>query len=124
MDKFSRRGDEPTQFELDLVAQADTTRITDAQGQWLILAQRYGLAAILGVMDEFGRDKVRVPSREDFLIAVWRPQRNELIRAAMAQGVPLRQLRAEFGLSNSSLMRARNHHGVDVVTTNPVNGRR
>ena len=121
---LSERGDMPTQFELDLIANADTSRITDATGQWLLLAQRIGLHAVLAVLDEFGREKVFVPSRKGFIGAVYTPIRNDLLCARAASGAPLQKLRAEFGLSNSHIMRIRSRTGADRDKPHPVHRRR
>lgn len=96
--QFSERGLPVTAFERALVAQADTARLTDASGQWVLLAQKVGLEAIVAIMDEFGTEKIHVPTRQQFIQALYRPVRNAQIQALAAGGMPAGEIAQRMGM--------------------------
>ena len=107
MRQFSGRGDGVTEFERALVRVAadDAVAVGDAAAQWLLLAQRVGIDAVVAVFDEFGTEKVHVPTRESFFQALYRQQRNEAIRMELARGTPVCELAAAHHLTERAIRR-------------------
>jgi hypothetical protein len=104
---FSKRGGSPTQFERDLVAQQNTSRIGDLRQVWVSLAKRIGLDALFVVFDELGAEQVHVPKREDFVEAIWRPLRDAQILARIAAGETPEQLAREYGITARMIRKLR-----------------
>lgn len=92
-------GHPPTADEIALVSAVDVGRVSDAMGQWALIAQRISLPSTLVVLDEFAGELLRIPSRASFLSALHRPARDEAIRKAVAAGFPIREVAAAHGIS-------------------------
>ncbi|RRN78560.1 hypothetical protein EIM50_13805 [Pseudoxanthomonas sp. SGD-10] len=124
--RFSDRGDQPTDFEIRLLAQASS------DSQWITIGQRLmrelgptaGARALAIVLDELGGEKVCVTTRRRFFEALWRDQRDELIRdlarrdgwtyrdIADALGVTYRLVRA---VARGCHARGRQRHGAHGI---------
>jgi len=80
--RFSERGDQPTDFEIRLLEQAD------GESAWIVIGQRLirelgptaGARALAVVLDEVGGEKLCVTPRRRFFEALWREQRDALVR--------------------------------------------
>lgn len=105
--RFSRRGEAPTQLELELVAHADTSRITESRQVWVSLAQRIGLAHLYTVLDELGGEKVHIPTRDVFAAMLLRGQRDAQIRALLHRRYRVTDIARMMGVSKQSVIRVR-----------------
>lgn len=106
MTEFSAKGEGCTAFERALVA--ESCPAGDAAAVWLGLMRRVGVDAILAVMDEFGTEKVHVPTRSAFFGTLWREHRdNEIRRRLMKE--PAAVVAADFGLSRQAVYAIRDH---------------
>lgn len=105
--RLSRRGEAPTQLELELVAHADTSRITESRQVWVSLAQRIGLAQLYTVLDELGGEKVHIPTRDVFAAMLLRGQRDAQIRALLHRRYRVTDIARMMGVSKQSVIRVR-----------------
>lgn len=105
--RLSRRGEAPTQLELELVAHADTSRITESRQIWVSLAQRIGLAHLYTVLDELGGEKVHIPTRDVFAAMLLRGQRDAQIRALLHRRYRVTDIARMMGVSKQSVIRVR-----------------
>lgn len=103
--RLSRRGESPTQLEIELVAHADTAHITEARQIWVSLAQRIGLAALYAVLDEFGGEKPHVPTREVFAAMLLRGQRDAQIRSLAQRGYRVTDIARMMSISKQAVCR-------------------
>lgn len=86
--RFSDRGDAPTDFEVRLLQQ------TQAEAAWVVTGQRLmaelgaaaGARALAIVLDELGGEKLCVTPRRRFFEALWREQRDALVRDLATRG--------------------------------------
>jgi len=124
MKQLSSAGNPPTPVELALVAAFDSSRVSDTVGQWALIAQRIGLPAVLTVMDEFGGESMRIPTRNGFIQSLYRPLRDESIRAARAAGVPTPEICAELGLCRQTVYTALANTAGDTCAPRVVKGAR
>jgi hypothetical protein len=83
---WSATGERPTAFERALVAQLSTARICDSFEQMVLLAQRVGVEPVCALLDEFGGEKIHIPTRSAFFAGLWRPFRDEAVRQALRDG--------------------------------------
>lgn len=90
---FSGLGEEPTPFEVRLLQQAGADGAAWAMvGQRLIqeLGVAAGVRALALILDEMSCPevgmKVWVPTRRDFFAALWREQRDSLVRDLAGRG--------------------------------------
>lgn len=104
--RLSRRGESPTQLEIELVAHVDTSRITEARQIWVSIAQRIGLAALYVILDELGGEKIHVPSRDLFAANLLREQRDAQIRDLLSRGHRMSEVARLMGCSKQSVSRA------------------
>lgn len=105
--RLSRRGEAPTQLELELVAHADTSRITESRQIWVSLAQRIGLTQLYTVLDELGGEKVHIPTRDVFAAMLLRGQRDAQIRALLHRRYRVTDIARMMGVSKQSVIRVR-----------------
>ena len=75
--KFSRKGEPPTSDEIALIAAA----AADPTNHWALLATRISIESLCIVLDELGGEKPHVPTREQFVRALWAPIRLQAMRA-------------------------------------------
>jgi len=68
---FSRRGEHPTTFERELLANHATLAPRTDDDLWLMLGKRIGAESLLVVLDELGSLKLWVPTREQLVRRVW-----------------------------------------------------
>lgn len=107
MVQFSRRGERVTDFEQQLVDQAGAARPERDSDLWLHIAKRIGVANLAAVLDEFGGEKVHVPTRENFFAALYRPLRNrQIIDMRNSTGASLREIAQAMNLSHTSVKNA------------------
>lgn len=103
MAEFSERGNAPTDFERQLVARmthaANDVALSDSSAAWLSLASRIGLDALLIVMDEFGTEKISVPTRNGFLADLWRPLRDAEVLRLLGNGERASVIGAALGIT-------------------------
>lgn len=102
MHRFSRKGEPPTAEECTLIA----TAVRDPANVWALIASRIGPAALCVVLDELGGEKVHVPSRDQFIRALWAPVRDGMIRDLLAQGMTMAEVAAAIGVGKSTVCRA------------------
>lgn len=95
--RFSRKGEAPTPDECALIA----TAVADPNNVWAMIAARIGPAAMCVVLDELGGEKIHIPTREQFVRGLWRPERNRAIAAAIALGRHPDAVAAEFGVDRT-----------------------
>lgn len=100
------RGDAATLFERDLIAQYDTRQPRTATDVWTALAQRIGADALVAVLDEFGGEKISIPSRREFFATLYRPYRNAEIVRLHATGFSLAELGRQYGVNKSTILKA------------------
>lgn len=77
---FSRRGEAPTSFERELLANHGQHAPRTDDDLWMLLAQRIGLENLMAVLDEVGGIKLWVPTREQLVRRVWVDLRDREIR--------------------------------------------
>ncbi|HEU0095935.1 MAG TPA: hypothetical protein VFQ52_05740, partial [Rhizomicrobium sp.] len=80
--KFSRTGDQPTQFERRLLAQCIGRSLMEPLAQRLVetLGREKGAEVFCVVLDELGGgNRVTIPTRRTFFQAIWREERDALI---------------------------------------------
>lgn len=93
--RSSRKGENPTAEEVELVARAAAS--TDSV--WAAIAARIGVDALFVVFDELGGEKVHVPTREHFLRGIWVPMQREAILTLRANGVKTREIAEQLRVS-------------------------
>lgn len=90
--RFSRPGDPPTEYEIQLLEAAN-----DGDNDWLLVARqlmrnlgaRQGATALLVVLDALGTEKTHVPARGMLFRMLYLPQRNaEIVRRLEAGDAP------------------------------------
>lgn len=87
---FSERGEKPTVYECDLLAQCCEPDPRMVRQLWINIAQRIGIQALCVVLDELGGDPyVSLPSRRMFFQDLHRARRNAQIVAMAASMDPL-----------------------------------
>jgi len=108
---FSRAGEAPTAFELELIASAQLGLPTQAKEQWIALAQRIGLAAVMAVLDEFGDSSVWVPSRSGLLQPLWADMRSREVARLRSEGENISAIARKLGVHRRTVTRAPVHGG-------------
>lgn len=106
MREIGQRGDPCTDTERQLAAQAESGCPADATGQWLLLAQRIGLDALVAIFDEFGGEKIHIPQRSNFFEALYRPIRNARVHELRAQGYSASEIASKTGLDRRRVWEA------------------
>lgn len=71
---------------------------------WVVIAQRIGVEALCVLFDELGSEKVHIPTRESFFDALWQPERDREIRAAIVGGAHPDVVALQYGLSRSRVL--------------------
>jgi len=102
MHEFSSRGEPVTDFERDLVARCAMEFPESMSDLWVVIARRIGVEALVVVLDEIGREKIHVPSREQFFAALYRPVRDRQV-CELAMHASLREVGERFGLSQQAV---------------------
>ena len=115
MRNFSRRGDAPTSFEHALVEQQDTSRLTDIRQIWVDLAKQIGLGPLFRVLDELAGEKIHIPTRQDFVNALWRQTRNTEIRAKLAAGASVEVIAAQYDIAPRTVRAIRAGNDADAT---------
>ncbi|GEM_PF-1112719 len=101
--QFSDRGDAPTEFEVRLLqqTQGDTAWLVTGQRLMAELGAAAGARALAIVLDELGGEKLRVTQRRRFFEALWREQRDALVRDLATRGDwTYRDIAEALGLSH------------------------
>lgn len=104
--KWSERGDEPTQVEIELVAAAETGRVETGSDRWLTVAKRIGWPALCAVLDEFSGEKVNVPYRASLLGPLWNRHLDGELRRLLATGLSEREVARVAEVSQWAVRRA------------------
>jgi hypothetical protein len=106
IDRFSRRGEPATEFEVQLL----THGAVDADNVWLEIGRQLvvdlglvaGVAALLVVLDTLGTEKVHVPSRAAFFQRLYRPRREaDILEMLEEDGASLATVSHAVRLSKS-----------------------
>lgn len=115
-DRFSRRGNPPTDFELRLLQTAaeESAWLDIARQLMADLGTEAGARALLVVLDALGSEKVHVPRREHLFRSLYRAERDEEIVARLDRP----------GETVTSVARAMNVHPVRVCQVVKRSGRR
>lgn len=103
--RFSRRGEQPTLFEVGLVNHSSEEHLTEMRSLWLVLGKRIGANALATVLDELGGSTVHVPDRGTFFGLLYSRMRDAQIRQARGDGVCSAELARRFGLSQRQIAR-------------------
>lgn len=114
--KFSRRGDGVTADERALVAEASAEHLTDIRAVWLHLAHRIGIDSLAVVFDEFGSEKIHVPTRAAFFAALYQRQRDAEILRRLANGDPPHQVARDFELTTRAVQYLATRNTQDAVS--------
>ncbi len=117
-------GAPPTAEELELIGRADTARVSDAVGQWALLAKRVGLGAVFAVFDEFAGEKILIPTRSGFVDALWRPERDAQMFALAASGKGFSEIAREMACSRQLVHHVLTAPGADIGGVAVVKRRR
>ena len=105
-EKFSRRGQPPTEYELRLLQNAASDSV------WLDIARKLmaehgveaGARALLTLLDDLGTEKVHVPCREMLFRSLHRPERDRRALELLEKGEQsVSEIAAQAGLSKSGL---------------------
>ncbi|HPG93681.1 MAG TPA: hypothetical protein PLR28_03895 [Dokdonella sp.] len=99
MSDFSSKGCPITAFERSLLVRGCGE--SDWVAVWVELMQRIGVEPIVAIMDEFGSEKIHVPTRESFFGALWRAMRDAEVRRRLAAGDSASVIAHDFGLSRA-----------------------
>lgn len=121
--KFSTRGEPVTQFERELVATCAMEFPESMSDVWVLIARRIGVDALAIVLDEIGMEKIHVPSRVQFFLALYRPHRNRMIRELAAAGESHREIAKRFGLTKFAVTSALSGAADDESAANVVRAR-
>lgn len=116
----SRMGEPPTEFERELIAEADPAEVAELPWQWVALAQRFGLEPILAVMDAFAGEQDVVMSRRRLFDVLSQPQADRIIAARYQRREPVAQIAADLGVSRRRIYRSLRRLGVKPHTENAV----
>lgn len=100
MNDFSRRGCPITQLERALLASADDMQ-EGVEAGWVALMQRIGVDPIIALMDEFGSEKIHVPTRQSFFAALWRARRDAEVVRRLAMKERVVSIASDFGISRA-----------------------
>lgn len=99
---FGRHGDAPTEFEVALLA-----RSQDIDDRWVSIGKRIGAAALFVVLEELGGlGTFSAPSRETFVMRLYRPQRDAEIRELVNGGVDRGEIARTYGISRTAVEKA------------------
>ena len=99
MIEHGSRGDPASTVEAELVGTAIDRRLADSTLQWVELAKRIGVHALVAIFDEFGGEKIHIPSRRAFFEALYRPIRDARIHALRAQGLSCVEIAGQVGVT-------------------------
>lgn len=105
--RFSRRGEPPTAYEIELLAAASSDNV------WAQLAQLIGAKALLVVLDELGSEKIHIPTRAGLMQRLHTPLRDERIRAHRANGRDPAEIAALEGVTVWTVYKALGSVGSD-----------
>ncbi|MCD7096951.1 hypothetical protein [Stenotrophomonas sp. MMGLT7] len=105
---FSGTGDRVTDLEIKLLAQYEGKWALGTLGRRLIetLGAQVGAQALAIMLDELGPDRVYIAKREQFFGALWRQQRDDLIRSMRANGYAIGEITQMLGIARSTANRA------------------
>lgn len=97
MKGFSRRGEKCTDLERALAERTDAPAWMQS---WIALVQRIGIDAVVAVMDEFGSERVHVPTRASFFASLWRESRDaEIVRRVVVNRELIALVAGDYGLT-------------------------
>jgi hypothetical protein len=97
-DRFSRRGEPPTAYEIELLlgASLDVAWVDVGQELMRALGPQAGAHALAVVMDTVGTEKLHVPARVLFFQRLYRPVRDrEVLRLAETEPLEVISLNAK-----------------------------
>lgn len=104
---FSRPGEPPTEFEVQLLGQVEPAPPRSAKELWLMLARLIGLAELMAVLDEFGDGQVWVPSRSGLMQELRTQVRDaEIRRLSGTSGMSFRAIARQLNVSHTTVQRA------------------
>lgn len=113
---FGRPGDPPTDFETALLA-----RTADSDDRWVAIGKRIGAKALFVVLDELGGlGTFSAPSRETFVMRLYRPVRDAEIADLVAGGADKREVAKVYHLTRQAVDEAMVR---SLKRLAPVNGR-
>lgn len=111
MTEPSRRGRPPTSLERECVERANVDAHDGPTSTWLRIAKRYGLEPVLAVLDEWGGEKLRVITRENFLREILRPLLYATIVERSKAGDDVPKIARELHVSRRTVYRVLRRSG-------------